>query len=70
MTLRPEDATVRYNLACRYALLKQPDLALVTLRKAIELGYSDFRYMEEDRDLESIRKDPRFRKLLREYRKQ
>jgi len=25
--------------------------------------------MEEDRDLESIRKDPRFRKLLREYRK-
>ena len=69
VTLRPEDATVRYNLACRYALLKQPDLALVTLRKAIELGYSDFRYMEEDRDLESIRKDPRFRKLLREFRK-
>jgi tetratricopeptide (TPR) repeat protein len=69
VSLRPEDATARYNLACRYALLKQPDLALVTLRKAIELGYRDFRYMEEDRDLESIRKDPRFRKLLREYQK-
>jgi tetratricopeptide (TPR) repeat protein len=69
VSLRPGDATARYNLACRYALLKQPDLALVTLRKAIELGYRDFRYMEEDRDLESIRKDPRFRKLLREYQK-
>jgi tetratricopeptide (TPR) repeat protein len=69
VALRPTDPTARYNLACRYALLKQPDLALVTLRKAIELGYRDFRYMEEDRDLDSIRKDPRFRKLLREYKK-
>jgi len=69
VALRPDDATARYNLACRYALLKQPDLALVTLRKAIELGYRDFRYMEEDRDLDSIRKDPRFRKLLRDYKK-
>jgi tetratricopeptide (TPR) repeat protein len=69
VALRPADPTARYNLACRYALLKQPDLALVTLRKAIELGYRDFRYMEEDRDLDSIRKDPRFRKLLRDYRK-
>lgn len=69
VSLRPEDPTARYNLACRYALLQQPDLALATLREAIELGYRDFRHMQEDRDLESIRKDPRFRKLLREYQK-
>ncbi|HJZ58707.1 MAG TPA: hypothetical protein VKE74_27440 [Gemmataceae bacterium] len=68
VALRPSDPTAHYNLACRYALLKQPDLALVTLRRAIELGYRDFRYMEEDHDLDSIRKDPRFRQLLREYR--
>jgi Flp pilus assembly protein TadD len=66
---RPDDPTAHYNLACRYALLKQPDLALVTLRKAVELGYRDFRYMEEDRDLDSIRKDPRFRQILKEYRR-
>lgn len=65
--LRPDDATARYNLACRYALLKQPDLAIVTLRKAVELGYRDFRYMIEDRDLDSVRRDPRFRKLIKEY---
>jgi hypothetical protein len=66
---RPGDPTAHYNLACRYALLKQPDLALVTLRTAVELGYRDFRYMEEDRDLDSIRKDPRFRQLLKEFRR-
>ncbi|MFO0801569.1 MAG: hypothetical protein U0791_00405 [Gemmataceae bacterium] len=69
VSLRPQDATARYNLACRYALLQQPDLALVTLRTAIELGYRDFRSMEQDRDLDAIRKDPRYRKLLREYQK-
>ena len=36
-----------------------------TLRRAVELGYRDFRYMGEDRDLDSIRHDPRFRQLLR-----
>jgi hypothetical protein len=47
--------------------MKQPDLALTTLRKAVELGYRDFRYMIQDRDLDSVRKDPRFRDLLLEY---
>jgi tetratricopeptide (TPR) repeat protein len=65
---RPADPTAHYNLACRYALLKQADMALGALRKAVELGYRDFLFMEKDRDLESIRKDPRFRQLVREYR--
>jgi tetratricopeptide (TPR) repeat protein len=65
--LRPNDALAHYNLACSYALLKKPDLALKTLRRAVELGYRDFRYMRDDRDLESIRHDPRFRQLLREF---
>ena len=68
VAIRPADPTAHYNLACRYALLKQPDLAIVTLRKAVELGYRDFRYMLEDHDLDSIRKDPRFRKLMREFK--
>jgi tetratricopeptide (TPR) repeat protein len=65
--LRPADPTAHYNLACRYALLKQPDLALTTLRRAVELGYRDFRFMTHDRDLDSVRKDPRFKQLIREY---
>jgi tetratricopeptide (TPR) repeat protein len=65
--LRPTDALAHYNLACSYALLKRPEQALKTLRRAVELGYRDFRYMREDHDLDSIRHDPRFRQLLREY---
>jgi len=65
--LRPGDPLAHYNLACSYALLKRTDLALKTLRQAIELGYRDFRYMREDRDLDAVRHDPRFRQLLREF---
>jgi tetratricopeptide (TPR) repeat protein len=67
VALRPTDPLAHYNLACSYALLKRNELALKTLRRAIELGYRDFRYMREDRDLDAIRHDPRFRQLLREY---
>lgn len=67
--LRPTDPLVHYNLACSFALLKRSDLALKTLRRAVELGYRDFRYMREDRDLDTIRHDPRFRQLLREFEK-
>ena len=65
--IRPNDPLAHYNLACSYALLKRPDHAIKALRRAVELGYRDFRYMREDRDLDSIRHDPRFRQLLREY---
>ncbi len=65
--LRPKDALAHYNLACSYAVLTQPDLALSTLRKALEYGYRDFRYIRQDRDLDPLRKDPRFKKLLREF---
>jgi Flp pilus assembly protein TadD len=65
--LRPTDPLAHYNLACSYALLNRPDNAIKTLRRAVELGYRDFRYMREDRDLETVRKLPAFRQLLREY---
>lgn len=61
------DPLAHYNLACRYARLKRPEQCLQVLRKAVELGYRDFRYMHEDRDLEAVRQDPRFRQLVREY---
>jgi tetratricopeptide (TPR) repeat protein len=65
--IRPGDPLAHYNLACSFALLKRRDQAIKTLRRAVELGYRDFRYMREDRDLDAIRQDPRFRQLLREY---
>ena len=65
--LRPQDALARYNLACSLALIRQHDDALDELRRAVELGYRDFAFMMKDRDLDNVRRDPRFRALLREY---
>ena len=65
--LRPEDSLAHYNLACSYSLLQKSEASFKALRKAMELGYRDFRYIEEDHDLDFIRKDPRFRQLLEEY---
>jgi tetratricopeptide (TPR) repeat protein len=67
VALRPNDPLAHYNLACSYALLKRADQSIKTLQRAVELGYRDFRYMREDRDLDSIRHDPRFRQLVREF---
>jgi hypothetical protein len=65
--LRPQDALARYNLACSLVLTRNLEDAIVELRRAVELGYRDFAFMKEDRDLDAIRKDPRFRALMREF---
>jgi tetratricopeptide (TPR) repeat protein len=64
--LRPQDAVAHYNLACTYARLNKTDSAIRALRRAIELGYRDYRYIKQDRDLDSIRDDPRYRELMRQ----
>lgn len=61
--LRPNEPTVFYNLACSYALLDMTEEALQALHKSITLGYSDMTHLLNDRDLDSIRTDPRFTRL-------
>jgi len=69
LKLRPLDPTVHYNLACDYSLLKKIDSSLKALRKALELGFRDFRLIEKDPDLEFLRKDKRFELLILEFKK-
>lgn len=62
--LMPDNATAHYNLACSLALSKRPGDALRSLRKAIDLGYSDIDWMIQDPDLEALKDRPDFQKLI------
>ena len=66
--LEPDNATAHYNLACSLALSKRGSDALKSLRKAVSLGYDDLDWMQQDPDLETLKSDPEFRKLLRQLK--
>ena len=65
--LRPRDAIARYNLACSLSMLGDLDAAVVSLRKALELGYCDVAHMEDDPDLDPVREHPEYLTLLETY---
>ncbi len=62
--LKPDDPVVLYNLACSYSLLERIDEAFEIIKKAVECGYIDFGHLEEDEDLENLKKDFRFKKFF------
>ena len=62
--LQPRNATAHYNLACSLALSKRRADALRSLHRAIELGYTDLEWMQQDPDLEGLKGDPEFERLL------
>jgi len=61
---KPDDAIVHYNLACSYSLTEDIAKAFDALKAAINLGYSDFKYMDADPDLAVLRKDQRYKKII------
>lgn len=66
--LRPEDPHVLYNLACSYSLVQNAEKALGAIKLALECGYDDFYYLEQDEDLSYLRKDERFQEYLYHFR--
>ncbi len=65
--LAPQDGVAHYNLACSLALLGYTPDAIASLRKALRRGYTDIDYLESDRDLESLRTEPEYLEMLREF---
>jgi tetratricopeptide (TPR) repeat protein len=65
--LMPERAIPWYNLACSYSVLGITDPAFAALQRALELGYRHLEHVRRDPDLKSLRRDPRFSRLLRRY---
>lgn len=59
-----QKASALYNLGCAYALKKQPTQALAALEGAVAAGLRHKAMYVGDSDLDNLRGDPRFKKLL------
>jgi tetratricopeptide (TPR) repeat protein len=66
LLLDPQDAGVRYNVACLYALEGDADRALDALEEAFQAGFGHRDWIARDPDLASLRDLPRFRALIGE----
>jgi len=62
--IRPDGRGVFFALACAYSRLKEKSKALAALKKAIDNGYMDVHSVESDEDLDLIRTEPEFQRIL------
>ena len=53
-----------YNIACGYALVGEKHQALEWLEKTVQMGMKDLVHVEKDSDLESLRGEERYKKLV------
>ena len=66
----PDNLNMRYNFACVLSIMRDTDGALKMLQSAFSLsGAYQIRIAETDTDLDSMREDPRFQKMLVEAKK-
>jgi len=61
--LRPNEATVLYNAACAFCMMKKKPEALDALRKAWHAGFRDPDWARRDPDLALLAGDPEFERL-------
>lgn len=64
LSMRPEDPMLLYNVGCIYSLLGCSEDALTTLEKAVERGQRQKGWYEHDSNLDPLRGEPRFQRLL------
>jgi tetratricopeptide (TPR) repeat protein len=66
--LKPEDPIVLYNLACSYSLIQDVEKSLKVMKAAVQKGYSDLGYLEQDADLINLRQFSAFKSFLAEIK--
>jgi adenylate cyclase len=64
LELNPEDLSAILNAVCLHANLGDKEQAISLLERAITLGWGHREWIENDRDYDSLRDDPRFKKLM------
>jgi TolB-like protein/Flp pilus assembly protein TadD len=64
LELRPNDPNIHYNAACAYGLMNKKAEALATLKKSVQLGYSNSDWLKRDTDLNCLHGDPEFERIV------
>ncbi len=63
--INPQDELTLYNLACAYALAGgKTTEAIEALEASVKAGFNDYQHVEKDPDLDSIRADERYLRLI------
>jgi tetratricopeptide (TPR) repeat protein len=66
--LKPNDPSVRYNLASCHSLMGNVDLGFVELDAALANGFNDYDSLRKDPDIANLRKHADWRKTLEKYK--
>ncbi|MBW3565408.1 MAG: protein kinase [Acidobacteria bacterium] len=64
LAIDSDEPVIQYNAACTYAGLGKVEEAMQCLEKATSMGFVSKEWMINDSDLDPLRDDPRFQKLL------
>ena len=56
-----------YDAACVYSLMNELDTSLLYLRKALEDGFTRFRHIRRDVDLDNVRNHPDYEAMMMEF---
>jgi len=61
MALDSTNPHIHYNYACYYSLTDQTKASMEKLQEAVRLGFTNFKQIETDPDLEKLRQSPEFK---------
>jgi len=65
IALDPDEAHSYYAISCLYALQNRKKSALNYLHKAIQRGFNDRVHLDNDHDLDTLRDDEEFQKIIK-----
>ncbi len=64
LRLEPDDAMLLYNAGCIFALAGMESEALDSLERSVAAGLSQRGWLENDSNLDTLRQEPRFQRIL------
>ncbi|MXV49917.1 transglutaminase domain-containing protein [Pedobacter sp. HMF7647] len=63
------DINFLYNLSCTYSLLNDKRMAIESLERSINAGYTNYNHIQEDTDLDNIRNEQGYKDIFEKLRR-